>query len=210
MDSGPSIFVSFSFSTRDRYSVCCLELKNMHKIFPMVLRVFRWLQLGEEAAQDCVQFQFSVFQSPVFVHRVNIGVDVQRFIDPSSASCCDACNRSREMRIQRTQPFKGISGENEFHICVRVCGVEGRGKSLSGLFLFVCEKDDRGESSTKSLGGMARPKDEMGSQLVSSESDTFHPILVYRSRNNNSQAQARRFPALTAPEPEFSVIFGSK
>ena len=30
------------------------------------------------------------------------------------------------------------------------------------------------------------------------------------SRNNNSQAQARRFPALTAPEPEFPVIFGSK
>ena len=37
-----------------------------------------------------------------------------------------------------------------------------------------------------------------------------HPILVYLSRNNNSQAQARRFPALTAPAPEFPVIFGSK
>ena len=46
--------------------------------------------------------------------------------------------------------------------------------------------------------------------IVSSESDISHPILVYRSRNNNSQAQARRFPALTAPEPEFPVIFGSK
>ena len=37
-----------------------------------------------------------------------------------------------------------------------------------------------------------------------------HPILIYLSRNNNSQAQVRRFPALTAPAPEFSVIFGSK
>ena len=57
---------------------------------------------------------------------------------------------------------------------------------------------------------MTRPKDEMGSQIVSSESDISHPILVYQSWNNNSQAQARRFPALTAPEPEFLVIFGSK
>ena len=57
---------------------------------------------------------------------------------------------------------------------------------------------------------MTRPKDEMGSQIVSSEFDISHPILVYLSRNNNSQAQARRFPALTAPEPEFPVIFGSK
>ena len=55
-----------------------------------------------------------------------------------------------------------------------------------------------------------RPKDEMGSQIVSSESDISHPILVYLSRNNNSQAQARRFRALTAPESEFPVIFGSK
>ena len=55
-------------------------------------------------------------------------------------------------------------------------------------------------------------KDEMGSQIVSSESNihVYHQILVYLSRNNNSQAQARRFPALTAPEPEFPVIFGSK
>ena len=97
-----------------------------------------------------------------------------------------------------------------FHICVRVCGVEGRGKSLSGQFFLVCEKEDREESSTKSLGGMTRPKDEMGSQIVSSESNISYPILVYLSRNNNSQAQARRFPALTAPEPEFPVIFGSK
>ena len=50
----------------------------------------------------------------------------------------------------------------------------------------------------------------MGSQIVFSEFDIFHPILVYLSRNNNTQAQARRFPALTAPEPEFPVIFGSK
>ena len=88
-------------------------------------------------------------------------------------------------------------------MCVRVCGVEGRGKSLSSQFFFVCEKDDREESITKSLGGMTRPKDEMGSQIVSSESDIYHPILVYLSRNNNSQAQARRFPALTAE----SLIF---
>ena len=37
------------------------------------------------------------------------------------------------------------------------------GKSLSGQFFFVCEKDDREESSTKSLGDMTRLKDEMGS-----------------------------------------------
>ena len=91
-----------------------------------------------------------------------------------------------------------------------VCGVERHGKSLSGQLFFVCENDDREESSTKSLGGMTRPKDEMGSQIVSSESDISHPILVYLSRNNNSQAQARRFPALTAPEPDFPVFFGSK
>ena len=104
----------------------------------------------------------------------------------------------------------GSAEENEFHICVRVCGVEGRGKSLSGQFFFVCEKEDREESSTKSLGGMTQPNDEMGSQIVSSESDISYPILVYLSRNNNSQAQARRFPAVTAPEPEFPVIFGPK
>ena len=97
-----------------------------------------------------------------------------------------------------------------FTVCVRVCGVEGRGKSLSSQFFFVCEKGDREESSTKSLGGMTRPKDEMGSQIVSSESDISHPILVYLGRNNNSQGQVRRVPALTASEPEFSVIFGSK
>ena len=105
---------------------------------------------------------------------------------------------------------EGSSEENEFHICVRICGVEGRGKSLSGQFFFVCKKDDREESSTKSLAGMTRPKDEMGSQIVISEFNIFPPILVYLSRKNNTQAQARRFPALTAPEPEFPVIFGSK
>ena len=83
-------------------------------------------------------------------------------------------------------------------------------KVFAGQFFFVCEKDDLEESSTKSLGGMTRPKDEMGSQIVSSQSAIPHPILVYLSRNNNSQAKVRRLPALTAPEPEFPVIFGSK
>ena len=91
--------------------------------------------------------------------------------------------------------LKGSSEENRFHICVRVCGVEGRCKSLSGQFFFVCERDDREESSTKSLGGMTRHKDDMGSQIISSKSYIPHPILVYLSRNNNSQAQARRFAA---------------
>ena len=117
---------------------------------------------------------------------------------------------SQILASTKRQHYRGSAEENEFHICVRVCGVEGRGKSRSGQFFFVCEKEDREESSTKSLGGMTRPKDEMGSQIVSSESDISYPILVYLSRNNNSQAQARRFPALTAPEPEFPVIFGSK
>ena len=94
--------------------------------------------------------------------------------------------------------------------CVRVCGVEERGRSLFGQFFFVCEKDDQEESSRKSLRGMTRPKHEMGSQIVSSKSDISHPILVYLCRKNNSQAQARRFPTLTAPEPECQVIFRSK
>ena len=61
-------------------------------------------------------------------------------------------------------------------------------------------------------GGMTRLKDEMESQIVPSESNISHPILVYLSRNNTSQAQPRRCPDLmsTAPEPEFPVIFGSK
>ena len=109
-----------------------------------------------------------------------------------------------------TMTIKGKFGGKWISHKFRVCGVEGRGKSLSGRFFFVCEKDDREKSSTKSLGGMMRPKDEMGSQMVSSKSDISHPIPVYLSRNNNSQAQARRLPALTASEPELPVISGSK
>ena len=45
---------------------------------------------------------------------------------------------------------------------------------------------------------------------LSLPSPTSHPILVYLSQNNNSLAQARRFPPLAALEPEFSVVFGSK
>ena len=71
-------------------------------------------------------------------------------------------------------------------------------------------KTTGGKSKHRSLGDMTWPKNEMGSQIVFSEFDIFHPILVYPSRNNNTQAQAQRFPALTAPEPEFPVIFGSK
>ena len=56
----------------------------------------------------------------------------------------------------------------ECGLVLRVCGVEGRGKSISGQFFFVCEKDDREKWSTKSLGGMTRPKDDMGFQIVSS------------------------------------------
>ena len=136
------------------------------------------------------------------------------FIDQCSNSCkfCfkfseqfqvdiyDCCRRGGRS-CQDT--WRGSSEENEFHICVRVCCVEGRGKSLSGQFFFVCEKHDREESSMKSLGGMMWPKDEKGSQIVSSESDISHPIPVYLSRNNNFQAQARRIPALTAPEQSF-------
>ena len=110
---------------------------------------------------------------------------------------------------------KHVKGEvrrkmNFTYVLGFVVFVQGRGKSLSGQFFFLCEKDDREESSMKSLGGMTRHKDEMGSQIVSSESVISHPKLVYLSRNNNFQAQARRFSALTAPEPEIPVIFGSK
>ena len=108
--------------------------------------------------------------------------------------------RDSKLAFWRTCCLRGSSDENEFHVCVRVCGVEGRGKSISGQFFFVCEKDDCEESSTTSLGGMTRPKDEMGSQIVSTESDISHPILVYLSWNNNSQAQAQRLPTLTAPD----------
>ena len=106
--------------------------------------------------------------------------------------------------------FKGEVRRKINFTCVRVCGVEGRGKSLSGQLFFFCEKDDREESSTKSLGGMTRPKDEMGSQIVSCECDISHPILVFLSQNNNPQAQARRFPPLAALQPKFPVIFISK
>ena len=71
------------------------------------------------------------------------------------------------------------------HICVRVCGVEERGKSLFSQFFFACEKDDREELSTKSLGAVTRCKDGMGPQVVSSESDIPHPMLLYQSRNNS-------------------------
>ena len=63
--------------------------------------------------------------------------------------------------------LRGSSEENEHHICVSVCCVEGRGKSLSRQFFFVCEKHDWEEL----VGGMTWPKDEMGSQIVPSESD---------------------------------------
>ena len=42
---------------------------------------------------------------------------------------------------------KGSSEENEFHTCVRVCRVEGRGKSLCCYFSFVCEKNNPEEST---------------------------------------------------------------
>ena len=44
-----------------------------------------------------------------------------------------------------------------FTFCVRVCGVEGCGKSLPRQFSFVCEKDNPEESSTKSLGCTTQP-----------------------------------------------------
>ena len=48
---------------------------------------------------------------------------------------------------------------------------------FSGQFFFVSDKEDREESSTKFLGGRTRPKDAMGSQIVSSESDISHSYL---------------------------------
>ena len=53
---------------------------------------------------------------------------------------------------------------------------------------------------------MTRLNDEMGSQIVSSESGISHPILVNLSRNNNRQTQGRRFLALPAPEPEWGLF----
>ena len=83
--------------------------------------------------------------------------------------------------------FKGeVRGEYEFHICVRVCGVEGRGKSLFGQFSF---KDDREESSTKSLGGRTSSQDEMGSQIVSSESDIIIIIIFFSSNSRNQNGK---------------------
>ena len=48
--------------------------------------------------------------------------------------------------------YWGSLEENEFHVCVQVCGVEGRGKSLYGQFFFVCQKDEREESSMNHSG----------------------------------------------------------
>ena len=47
----------------------------------------------------------------------------------------------------------------------------------------------------------------MGSQTVSSESDIFHLILVYRSRNNNS---GPKLSSSDSSGARISVIFGSK
>ena len=79
-------------------------------------------------------------------------------------------------------------------------------KSLRSVLLRLRERRPGGIE----YEGMTRPKDEMGSQIVSSESNISHPIITYLSQNNNSQAQARRFPALTAPGSKFPVIFGSR
>ena len=54
-------------------------------------------------------------------------------------------------------------------------------------------------------GCMTRHKDDMGSQIISSESYISHPILVYLSRNNNSQAQARRFAAWISSQIRIQV-----
>ena len=78
---------------------------------------------------------------------------------PKGSEAPDA-NDHENMHLKR-----GSAEENEFHISVRVCGVEGPGKKLSGQFFFVCEKEDREESSTKSIGGMTRPKDEWDLKL---------------------------------------------
>ena len=92
-------------------------------------------------------------------------------------------------------PLKG-SSENEFHLCFRVCSVEGRGKSLSGQFFFICEKDDREESSTKSLGGMTRPKDEMGDQIVFRVQHISSDTSLSKSEQQ-LPSSTRGFPALT-------------
>ena len=47
----------------------------------------------------------------------------------------------------------------------------------------------------KSLGGMTRPKDEMGSQIVSSQSDIPHPILVYLSRSEQQLPSSSSMPS---------------
>ena len=68
-----------------------------------------------------------------------------------------------------------------------------------------------GRNRARSHSGAWRAlKTKWDLKIVSSESDVSHLILVCLSLNNNSQAQARRFLALTAPELEFLVILGSK
>ena len=108
---------------------------------------------------------FPVTVSPAAVDQV---LQARWTVEAQHDVCIQDCHCSRRHDIgyggSTGLPQRGSSEENEFHICVRVCGVEGRSKSLSGQFFFVCEKGDLEESSTKSLGGMTRPKDEIGSQ----------------------------------------------
>ena len=91
--------------------------------------------------------------------------------DPFSGMCRVQVDFNKDASLKvvnagvTSDKLKGSSEENEFHVCVRVCGVEGRGKRLSRQFSFVCEKDNPEESSKNSLGGMTRPDDKMGSQI---------------------------------------------
>ena len=70
-------------------------------------------------------------------------------------------------------------------------------------------KKTTGKNRVRSHSGAWRGLKTKWDLKLSLPSPTYlhvaHPILVYLSRNNNSQAQARRFPALTAPAPEFPV-----
>ena len=95
--------------------------------------------------------------------------------------------------------------------CVGVCGVEGRGKSISREFSFNCEKENQEESSTKSLGGTTRPDDKVGfSNWSCDHSCQSWPGLDRTSRSIASRVLRVGQLLHLRKGRSFPVIYGTK
>ena len=74
--------------------------------------------------------------------------------------------------------LKGKFGGNEFHICVRVCGVEGRGKkSFRSVLLRLRERRPRGIEHEVKVGCLLQDRTKFG--LAGLFRPTEHPKPVY-------------------------------